>query len=392
MRASASLCVSVVNLTSTIVRVDLRSCVTSRHVTSLRPSGGTILDVNRRHLFKGMGGAVTAAAVIGTFVQIAPAHAATVREFNDPAALSIAGGHLWVVDDAGNSVTEINPVNGTWLVSFNRSEGYDFNRPDAIANAGVNLFVANAGGSVTEMTSSNGSLVQVISGAAFRFVDPVAVASSGSIVLILNAGRLSGSGSITEIDAQTGTLLRVIAAPTFAFADPPARAVSGRDVYVADERSNSVTEVNSATGALVRVVTRHGLDQPDGIAVESGRVWVANRASNSATDIIAATGAVVSTFTDAEGSYGFGQPGAVIGVRGNVYVASPFGISPMVTKISATSAKPAWYMCNTNGPYYFTRLSSFAVSGNDLWVASRSGANSETSGAKTGSLTELLIT
>jgi hypothetical protein len=64
----------------------------------------------------------------------------------------------------------------------------------------------------------------------------------------------------------------------------------------------------------------------------------------------------------------------------------------MVTKVSATKGTPYWYMCNTNGPYYFTRLSAFAVSGNDLWVASRSGDNSQTPGAKTGSLTELLIT
>jgi hypothetical protein len=46
-------------------------------------------------------------------------------------------------------------------------------------------------------------------------------------------------------------------------------------------------------------------------------------------------------------------------------------------------------MCNTNGPYYFSLLSAFAVSGSDLWVASRSGANSATPGARSGSLTEL---
>ena len=46
-------------------------------------------------------------------------------------------------------------------------------------------------------------------------------------------------------------------------------------------------------------------------------------------------------------------------------------------------------MCNTNGPYYFSLLSAFAVSGTDLWVSSRSGANSATPGARTGSLTEL---
>ena len=49
-------------------------------------------------------------------------------------------------------------------------------------------------------------------------------------------------------------------------------------------------------------------------------------------------------------------------------------------------------MCNTNGPYYFSNLSAMAVSGDDIWVASRTGDNSTTPGATTGSLTELSAT
>jgi outer membrane protein assembly factor BamB len=131
------------------------------------------------------------------------------------------------------------------------------------------------------------------------------------------------------------------------------------------------------------------LSAPAGIAVEDGNAWVSDSASSAATEIATGTGTVITTVTDAEGSYGFGTPSMVIGTGGNVYVASPFGSSPMVTKLSATSGQPSWYMCNTNGPYYFSLLSAFAVSGSDLWVASRSGANSATPGARSGSLTEL---
>jgi outer membrane protein assembly factor BamB len=168
--------------------------------------------------------------------------------------------------------------------------------------------------------------------------------------------------------------------------------VSGADVFVADQADNSVTEVDAANGRLVRVVAGRGLDAPDGIAVESGNVWVADSASNAATEINAATGAAISTYSDSGGPYGFGQPSTVIGAQGNVYVMTPFGTSPMVTKVSATTGAPAWYMCNTNGPYYFSLLSAFALSGDDLWVASRSGANSQTPAAATGSLTEMTIT
>ena len=102
-----------------------------------------------------------------------------------------------------------------------------------------------------------------------------------------------------------------------------------------------------------------------------------------------ATGAVLGTVTDSDGQYGFGRPSVAIQSGGDVFIASPFGTSPMVTKLSATTGTPSWYMCNTNGPYYFSLLSAFAVSGDHLWVASQSGANSKTPGAKTGSLTEL---
>lgn len=167
--------------------------------------------------------------------------------------------------------------------------------------------------------------------------------------------------------------------------------MSGQNVFVADEGDNSVTEANMASDRLVHVIAQPGLDTPDGIAVEDGQVWVADSASNAATQINAANGTVVATVNGTDGSYGFWDPSTVIAAAGNVYIATPYGTSPMVTKVSATGAAPAWYMCNTNGPYYFSLLSAFAISGDDLWVASRSGANSLTPAAKTGSLTEMSI-
>jgi hypothetical protein len=116
---------------------------------------------------------------------------------------------------------------------------------------------------------------------------------------------------------------------------------------------------------------------------------VADSKGDAATEIDATTGGVINTVGDYDGAYGFGSPSVAIASAGDIFIASPFGSSPMVTKLSATTGAPSWYMCNTNGPYYFSLLSAFAVSGDHLWVASRSGANSKTPGAKTGSLTEL---
>jgi hypothetical protein len=320
----------------------------------------------------------------------AAAHiASSPSEFDAPSGLAFGGGHLWVTNEAGNSVTEVNPSNGSWVATL-RSTRYGFNRPTAITTSGPDLFIANAAGSVSELRASNGALVRVISGRHYRFVNPVAIEADGSMILVLNNGRAGTSGSITKIRKSTGSFLRTVSGSSYAFNNPMALAVSGPDTFVADKGNNSMTEVTSG-GGLVRVVAQQGLSAPDGIAVQDGNVWVANSASNSATQIAEGTGAVVTTETDSDGSYGFGLPFTVIGTSGNIFVASPFGDSPMVTKLSATSGQPSWYMCNTNGPYYFSLLSAFAVSSDagDLWVASRSDANSKTPGAATGSLTEL---
>jgi hypothetical protein len=313
-------------------------------------------------------------------------------EFDSPSGLAFGGGHLWVTNQAGNSVSEINPTSGSWITTIN-SARYGFRQPTAITRDGPYLFVTNATGSVSELRASNGAFIRTISGARYHFVNPVAIEAAGSLVLVLNAGRPSATGtsmgSITEIRVGNGSLVRTVSGTSFAFADPTALAVSGAVVFVADKGYNSVTEVRIANGRLVRVVTNQGLSAPDGIAVEDGNAWVADSGTSAATEINATTGTVVTTVSDADGSYGFGTPSVVIGTGGFVYVATPFGSSPMVTKVSATNGQPSWYMCNTNGPYYFSLLSAFAVSGSDLWVASRSGANSATPGAQTGSLTEL---
>ncbi|MGA2294780.1 MAG: hypothetical protein ABSG24_06095 [Acidimicrobiales bacterium] len=309
-------------------------------------------------------------------------------EFDAPSGLAFGGGHLWVTNEVGNSVTEINPTSGAWIATV-AATGDGFDRPTALTSFGADLFVANAVGSVSELLASDGSLVRVISGPAFHFVDPVAIEAVGSTILVLNAGSPSGVGSITEIDALTGGLVRTVSGARFAFRDPVALDVSGPDVFVADKGNSSVTEVSRANGGLIRVIAQQGLSAPDGITSSGGRIWVSDSASNAATEIDRASGRVLATYTDSDGGYGFGSPSVAIASGGNVFFASPFGSSPMVTKVSASSGKPSWYMCNTNGPYYFSLLSAFALRGSRLWVASRSGANSKTPGASTGSLTEL---
>jgi hypothetical protein len=310
------------------------------------------------------------------------------HEFNYPSGLAFAGGHLWVANEHGNSVSEIDPSTGAWMASLT-SGPYGLDAPTAIAASGPDIFVANSVKSISEINANTRQLVRIIFGSEYRFSKPVAITVAGGRVLVLNAG--TGAGSITEFSAQNGLLLKTISGARFAFNDPTAFTTNGQNIYVADKGNNSVTEVNMVSGRLVDVISQQGLSEPDGIAAEDGRIWVADSQTNAATEINAATNAVVSTYTDSDADYGFWDPATVIAAAGNVYIATPYGTSPMVTKVEATTGTPDWYMCNTNGPYYFSELSAFAVQGNNLWVASRTGANSQTPAAATGSLTEMSI-
>ena len=174
--------------------------------------------------------------------------------------------------------------------------------------------------------------------------------------------------------------------------DPTALTSWQHDLFVTDEAANAVTEIDTTTNSLIKVITDPGLSEPDGIAAAQGHAWVADSASSATTEIDVATATVLGTFGNADGDYGFSAPSVTIANTSNVFIASPFGTSPMVTRLSAATGAPKWYMCNTNGPYYFSELSAFAFVGDHLWVASRSGVNNPLPDAATGSLTELYAT
>jgi hypothetical protein len=333
---------------------------------------------------------VSGAPVVGISrpagMALPPAATHSGAEFDHPSGLAFAAGYLWVANQAGNSLTQIRPVNPAGWVATYSGGGYGFSSPNAVVAYGNNVFVANGGGSVSEVSATSGAPVRVIAGAAYGFADPVALAVSGSTLLVLNAGLSGGAGSITEINADTGALIRVVSGGAYSFGAPAALVVAGTDVFVADKGSSSVTDVLVSTGALVRVITAGGLDGPDGVATGSGYVWAANSGNNTMTRITAASGAAQNF---SSGSYGLGLPSAIAETAGFIYVLSPYGSSPMVSKIDEVSGAGPWYMCNTNGPYYFSNLSAIAIANGEVWVASANGANNPKPAAANGSLTEL---
>jgi hypothetical protein len=313
-----------------------------------------------------------------------------------PSALAVDAGKLWVTNRGANSVTEINPSTHRRMRTVGTTRDA-FDAPVAIVAAGEHLFVANrlgAGGqgSVTEIKASNGAWVRTISAGRDGFDHPVALARRGQDLFVVNQG-----GSITELETTTGALIRRISGARYRFANPVAVTVAGPDLWVADDSAaDTVTEINANTGHLVMTVSGNGLSGPDGIGFGAGHIWVADSTSLSATEINASTGTIIQTVGDSTGPYGFDHPSVTLVSGGNVYIVSPPGDTPMITKLSATDGTAAWFECNTNDPSpNFVRPAALALIGTDLFVANETTSRTtlDGNGKLVGnSITELSLT
>ena len=87
--------------------------------------------------------------------------------FSGPYSIASDGTHVWVADDFGDSVIELDASTGAEVQVV---YGSGLNAPDAIASDGTHVWVANLdGNSVTELDASTGALVQALSGSSFRY-------------------------------------------------------------------------------------------------------------------------------------------------------------------------------------------------------------------------------
>ncbi len=67
--------------------------------------------------------------------------------------------------------------------------------------------------------------MRVISGLAYQFNNPQALASSGTDVFVVDGPGAGNLGALTELDASTGGLVRVISGSRYKFDFPDALAV-----------------------------------------------------------------------------------------------------------------------------------------------------------------------
>jgi len=243
---------------------------------------------------------------------------ALVPRFDDPTALAVSATDVWVVNMAGNSITEFDAKTGSQVRVIN-AKANAFHHPVGIAIQGSHVWVSNSneqfgmgGGnyntarysSVTELNAKNGSLVRVIKAPADQLLEPGPIAVSGGHVWVLNQNTSSFSpltpgNVLIELNVSTGSLVHVFKTNVDGLKGVLNMTATTNDVWLtsANGSEGSVTELNSRTGSLVRVTEAKGNDliAPDPISVNGSHVWIGNirEGSNKLTELNARTGSLI---------------------------------------------------------------------------------------------------
>jgi len=171
------------------------------------------------------------------------------------------------------------------------------------------------------------SLTLNYTGGGLDFPEQVAIDSAG------NAWVANGGGSVTEISSTGGFLSGTTGYTDGTLSTPIGIAIdTSGNVWVANNGGNSVTELSSAR-TFLNNYTSGGLDESTGIAIDSaGNAWVANQNTHTVTEI-SSTG----TATGYSGG-GLNNPvGIAIDGSGNAWVAN-FGAGSGVSPVSEFSS------------------------------------------------------
>ncbi len=289
--------------------------------------------------------------------------------FKYPWALALAGDGLWVANQHGNSVTELNASTGK-VVRIISGGNYGFDKPSAIAVAGGFVWVANFGGnSVTVLNAGDGSLVRVLAGANYGFDGPDSMAVYGSDLWVSNVAGSGKYGSLTEINTSDGTTIRTLTWKQAVFATPEALLVNGNHLWIAS--LGGVTQDNASDGSYGQLFQKgYNFNEPDALAAAGGSIWVDNAGGTnggSVTQMSASDGTWVRTL--AGGSYGFAYPGSITSDGTHLWVGNANGDS--VTEMNVTDG--GWVRTLVGGKYDFKYPAAILVGGGHVWVANADG-------------------
>ena len=285
--------------------------------------------------------------------------------FSFPDAVAFDGTHLWVVNEdhlasqtGGNSVTELNAADGSWVRILTGSS-YGFNIPDAIVFDGVHLWVANSNAnSVTEIDASDGSFVRTVSGGNYNFSQPGAMAFDGTHIWVAN----SGNNTLTSINAADGSLAGNLAIPGL---DQPAGiAFDGTNLWVTSEGDDGVFEIDTSGQPLMRLGGQtYNFGHPRAIAFDGSHLWITDL--GGVTEINASDGSFVQTLlgTPFQGFTSLAFDGT--------HMWAPASPSASVTEFNASDGSLVRVLSGL--AYGLRDPVAIAFDGTRMWIANRSG-------------------
>jgi len=292
-----------------------------------------------------------------------PAHVRTVtREgaqsrviprFAQPTQMILVGGRLWVCNDGGNYLSEVNASTGAVI----RTAGGRADRlsdPSDITTNGRFLWVTNYGDNlITELSALDGSLMRVIHPAGIRFQNASAISYSDGYIWVAAGGNVNHSSEIVELSASSGAIVRVVKRDIWA---PETIDAVGSQVWVGnladvlDETTGnpnkSITELSARTGAVERVLNLSHVGagvQAATIAPYGGSLWISNGSveipgtNYQAIEIHASTGHIIRLVGGAHpwSKAEFGGPSGVSILDNRVWISD----SSNVVELDARTGK-----------------------------------------------------
>ena len=287
--------------------------------------------------------------------------------FDEPQYVASDGTHVWAVNTIGNTVTEFDASNGSWVQTL-AGAPYGFDAIGGISVAGAHVWVTNNGGnSLTELNASDGSWVQTLSGGSYGFDKPHVMTFDGTHMWVAN----QGDNTVTELNASDGSWVRTLSGASYEFDNIYSMIFDGTHVWVANVADDTVTEFNASDGALVRLVGggSYGFDGPTALAFDGTHIWVSNAQGASVTEVNASDGSWVRTVSG--GSYGFGSPNAIVYADNHLWV--PNYTKNSVTELNASDG--SWVQTLAGGSYGFQDPLGIAFDGTDLWVTNYVGSS-----------------
>jgi hypothetical protein len=286
-----------------------------------------------------------------------------------------ATGTVSLYNHAGR-VNLIADLTGYYTSAVGRTDvlsggSYGFSEPSGMAFDGAHMWITNGAGSVTEVNTSDGSLVRTLSGGHYGFDIPWGITFDGTHLWIANYSLTPGGGSVTEVNASDGSWIRTLSGSSYAFNQPDAIASDGTHVWIANEFGNSVTEVNASDGSLVRVLSggSYSIDSPHSFAFDGTHMWITNN-NDTVTEVNASDGSLVRTLSPGAGV--FNAPMAIAFGSGHLWIAnypgtSGIGYAPVnaVTELNAADGT----VVRTISGGFFTPLGGLAFDGTHLWIS-----------------------